>query len=143
MNIIVLIPAFFFLVIIIDKIKLFIKINYFSTSVKGVIIDVEKKKIFTRSLAGVLQGGSNLSIKLSYKFTINNSTHKTINDEILITQKSKLNKLKKGDSINIYILMKENIIKNTWIHKPNLYKLIPILIMFIITIIISYLTRNT
>jgi len=142
MNIIVLIPAVFFLVVIIDKVKLFIKINYFSIPVIGTIINIKKNKIFTRNLTGILQGGPNISIKLSYGFSINNSTHKTINDTILVTPKSKLNNLKKGDNINIYILMKDNKIKNTWIHKPNLYNLIPIIIMFSLLIIVSYLTRN-
>lgn len=79
----------------------------------GNVINIEKKEVFTRTINSLLQGGKNKLLKISYKFTINNKEYNVYNDKILISPKSKLDKLVNNDLLNIYVYVFDGNVKET------------------------------
>lgn len=142
MNPILLILALLFLIPIIKELRLFILVNWYSRQVVGHIINIDKKETFTRNINTILQGGKHRLINVSYRFVFDNKEHRVFDDELLISPSSKLNKLKKDDKIDIYVYSKNDKIKNTWLFKPSFIKLVPYLILFLLLLIVAYLSAD-
>jgi len=139
---IILIPAFIISIILFKEIKLFIIVKYFTKEVKGKIIRIEKKETFTRNINILLQGGKSVLIKLSYQFIIDDIMHQTKNDKLLVSTNSKFNMLKENDEISIYVYKSGNNINNTWLIKPKIVKLLPYILLLIITIFVFFLSNK-
>ena len=143
MNPILLILALLFLIPIYKELKIYVLINWYSTRLIGQITDdIIIKEKFTRNYVSILNGGNFRLIKVSYKFIFNNKEHQVINDNLVISPSSKLNKLKKNDGIEIYVYSKNNIVKNTWLFKTPFRSLVPLILLFLMLLIVAYLSAD-
>ncbi|WP_194767355.1 hypothetical protein [Tamlana sp. I1] len=143
MNPILLILALLFLIPITKEIRLLIRVKWYSKRIIGQVTnDIIIKETFTRYYVSILQGGKYRSIKISYKFRFNNKEYKIVNDDLVFSPKSKFNKLKKDDNIDIYVYSKNNEIKNTWLFKPTIMRVIPLMLLFIMLLIVAYLSAD-
>lgn len=142
MNPILLIFALLILALIVVEVRVFILVKWYSKKILAQVISIEIKDTYTRKLTKILQGGNHKQIKTSYKFQINNKEFKVIDDEIPVPPKSKLINLKKGDNMYIYVYLKNNMVKDTWLGKPELIQLTPFVIMFLVTLLVAYLSAD-
>jgi len=142
MNPILLVLALLFLIPIIKEIRIFILIKLYSERIIGRIISIESKEIFTRNLEILIFGGKHKSINISYEFIFQSKKRKVLNDEIQVTASSSFNKLKKGDNIDIFVYSKNHEIKNTWLIKKTFLQLFPFIMMFLLLLIVAYLSKK-
>lgn len=117
-------------------------INYSSKEVKGKVIKIHLKETYTRNLTSLLQRGNHRQINVSYTFNFDNKEHTVTNDKLLVSPSSKYNELKKGDIIAVYVQTHKNRIQKTLLVKPKLIKLIPYLVLFLVLVLVAYLSRN-
>jgi len=142
MNPIFVVLALLFLFPIIKEIRILILIRWFSEKIVGQIISIESKETFTRYLETLIFGGKHKLITISYQFIFESKIRKVLNDEIQVTSSSNFNKLKKDDNIDIYVYSKKNKIKNTWLVKNTFLQLFPFIIMFLLLLVVAYLSRD-
>ena len=143
MNPILTILALLFLIPIYKELKIYVLIKWYSKRIIGrVTNDIIMKETFTRYYVSILQGGKYRSIKVSYKFIFNNKEYQVVNDDLIFPPTSKFNKLKKDDNIDVYVYSKNKKIKNTWLIRPKLINTVPTLILFLLLLIVAYLSKD-
>jgi len=143
MNPILLILALLFLIPIIKEIRILILIKWYSKKVVGQITSIESKETFTRNFNELIFGGKHRLIQISYQFVFQGKKQEVLNDQIHVTASSYFNKLKKEDDIDVYVYSsRNNEIKDTWLIKNSFIKLIPFLILFLLLLIVAYLSSD-
>lgn len=139
MNPVLTILALLFLIPIYKDLKDYVLFKWYSKRVIAHITnDIIIKETFTKYIVSILQGGNSRATKVSYKFIFNNKEHQVINENLAFAPKSKFNKLKKGNKIDVYVYSKSQKVKNTWLIKPNFMGTVFLIILFIMTLIVAY-----